>query len=67
MYWSPWLPYFFYFDDYSVMRGRVSMPHIKARQAAEKLEESEKTFLSLLATADADLADFEASNYERLT
>ena len=66
-YWSPWLPYFFYFDDYSVMRGRVSLPHIKAREAADKLEESEKTFLSLLATVDADLSDFEALNYERLT
>lgn len=66
-YWSPWLPVFFYFDDYSTMRGRVSMPHIKARERAGTLEESEKTFLALLATVDADLADFETANFERLT
>ena len=66
-YWSEWLPVFFYFDDYSTMRGRVSLPHIKAREEARTLEESEKTFLSLLATVDADLADFETANFERLT
>ncbi len=66
-YWGPWLPYFFYFDDYSTMRGRVSMPHIDARKAAGTLEESEKTFLALLATVDADLSDFETANFERLT
>ncbi len=66
-YWNAWLPVFFYFDDYSTMRGRVSMPHIQARKAAGTLEESEKTFLALLATVDADLADFETANFERLT
>ena len=66
-YWHGWLPVFFYFDDYSTMRGRVSMPHIKQREAAGTLEESEKTFLALLATVDADLSDFETANFERLT
>ncbi len=66
-YWSPWLPVFFYFDDYSTMRGRVSLPHIKAKEQAGTLEESEKTFLALLATVDADLTDFETANFERLT
>lgn len=66
-FWHRWLPVFFYFDDYSTMRGRVSLPHIKAREAAETLEEAEKTFLALLATVDADLADFETANFERLT
>lgn len=66
-YWDRWLPVFFYFDDYSTMRGRVSMPFIKSREAADTLEESEKTFLALLATVDADLADFETVNFERLT
>ena len=66
-YWDRWLPVFFYFDDYSTMRGRVSMPHIKAKEAAGTLEESEKTFLALLATVDADLSDFETANFERLT
>ena len=66
-FWTPWLPVFFYFDDYSTMRGRVSMPFIKQREAAGTLEESEKTFLALLATVDADLSDFETANFERLT
>lgn len=66
-YWTKWLPFFFYFDDYSTMRGRVSLPHVKAKEKAGTLEESEKTFLALLATVDADLADFETTNFERLT
>ena len=44
-FWHRWLPVFFYFDDYSTMRGRVSMPFIKSREATSALEESEKTFL----------------------
>lgn len=66
-YWGEWLPVFFYFDDYSTMRGKVSIPHIKAREKADRLEESEKTFLSLLATVDADLEDFETLDFEELT
>jgi len=62
-----WLPAFFYFDDYSTMRGRVSLPHMKQREAAGILEESEKTFLALLTTVDADLSDFETQSFERLT
>ena len=66
-YWAKWLPVFFYFNDYSTMRGRVSLPHLKARVAAGTLEESEKTFLAFLATGGAELSDFETANYERLT
>jgi predicted ATPase len=66
-YLSPWLPVFFYFDDYSTMRGKVSIPHIKSRQNAGTLEESEKTFLSLLSTVDADLSEFETLDFEKLT
>ncbi|HZL04656.1 MAG TPA: AAA family ATPase, partial [Coriobacteriia bacterium] len=66
-YWAKWLPVFFYFDDYSTMHGRVSLPHLRTREAAGTLEESEKTFLALLKTVDADLADFETANFERLT
>lgn len=66
-YLNPWLPTFFYFDDYSTMRGRVSMPYVKQREAAGTLEESEKTFLALLSTVDADLSDFDTTNFERLT
>ena len=66
-YWTRWLPVFFYFDDYSTMRGRVSMPYIRSREAAGTLEESEKTFLALLATVDSDLSDFETLDFEKLT
>lgn len=66
-YWAKWLPVFFYFDDYSTMHGRVSLPYLRTREAAGTLEESEKTFLALLKTVDADLADFETANFERLT
>ena len=44
-YWAKWLPVFFYFDDYSTMRGRVSLPYLKGRVAAGTVEESERTFL----------------------
>ena len=64
---APALPKFFYFDDYSIMPGRVSLEHIQARRDAKTLEESEKTFLSLLGSVDADLSDFAGANFEELT
>ncbi|MGE0218864.1 ATP-dependent nuclease [Mycolicibacterium sp.] len=60
------LPKFFYFDDYSVMRGKVSLPFLKARQEGGTLDESDNTFLSLLATVEADLDSFETADYEEL-
>ncbi|WP_328321809.1 AAA family ATPase [Kribbella sp. NBC_00382] len=66
-YLAPWLPRFFYFSDYSTMKGRVSLPDLKAKEAAGTLSESDKTFLSLLETVDADLGDFEQVDFEALT
>lgn len=66
-YLTKWLPRFFYFSDYSTMKGKVSLPHLKAKEAAESLDESDKTFLSLLETVDADLTDFEQVDFEALT
>lgn len=66
-YFAKWLPRFFYFSDYSTMRGRVSLPDLKAKEAAETLDESDKTFLSLLETVEADLNDFEQVDFEALT
>lgn len=66
-YLDQWLPRFFYFSDYSTMHGRVSLPDIKAKEAAGHLEEADKTFLSLMRTVDADLADFEEADFEALT
>lgn len=65
-YLSPWLPRFFYFDDYNVMKGKVSLPHLKARKAADTLDPSEETFLALLSTVEAELDDLENTDYEAL-
>ena len=66
-YLDQWLPRFFYFSDYSTMRGRVSLPDIKAKEASGHLDEADKTFLSLMHTVDADLSDFEEGDFEALT
>ena len=66
-YLDQWLPKFFYFSDYSTMRGRVSLPDIKAKEASGHLDEADKTFLSLMRTVDADLTDFEEGDFEALT
>jgi hypothetical protein len=66
-YLDQWLPRFFYFSDYSTMRGRVSLPDIKAKEASGHLDEADKTFLSLMRTVDADLTDFEEGDFEALT
>ena len=65
---SDWAPRFFYFDDYSVMPGRVSVPHLRSRAASPDLSEGEKTFLAFLTLGGAELSEFEdESNFERLT
>jgi predicted ATP-dependent endonuclease of OLD family len=46
-YLAKWLPRFFYFSDYSTMKGKVSLPDLRAKEAANTLDESDKTFLSL--------------------
>lgn len=66
-YLDQWLPKFFYFSDYSTMRGRVSLPDIKAKEISGHLDEADKTFLSLMQTVDADLTDFEEGDFEALT
>lgn len=66
-YLDEWLPRFFYFSDYSTMRGRVSLPDLKAKEATGLMDEADRTFLSLLETVDADLSDFEEMDFEALT
>ncbi len=66
-YWNTWLPQFFYFDDYSIMRGRASLPHLAKKRANGIVDEADRTFLSLLSTVDADLSDFETLDFELLT
>jgi AAA ATPase-like protein len=66
-YFEGWLPRFFYFSDYSTMRGRVSLPHLRAKEESGLADEADKTFLSLLRTANADLSDFDIVDFEALT
>ncbi len=62
-----WLPRFFYFDSYSVLNGKVSMPELRRRRDAAQLEDADRTMLALLSMVGARLEDFQdASNYERL-
>lgn len=63
-----WAPRFFYFDDYSVMRGRVSVQNLKQKVTNKTLAERDRTFLSFLAMGGAELDEFENEvNFERLT
>ena len=65
-YFEAWLPRFFYFSDYSTMRGRASLPDLKAKEASGLADEADRTFLSLLQTANAGLSDFEVVDFEEL-
>jgi len=61
-------PRFFYFDDYSVMRGRVSIQHLKQKVANNDLDERDRNFLAFLAVGGAELDEFDnETNFERLT
>ena len=57
------LPKFLYFDEYSVMSGRVSVPRL---QSAGKggLNPGECTTLSLMRLAKVDLTEFTRDEYE---
>ncbi len=55
-----YLPEFVYFDNYSTMRGRISIQDIKDRQfEPDNLDESDRTFLALISLVGADLDDLE--------
>ncbi len=61
------LPKFVYFDEYSTMRGRISIQDIRERHESGDLDEADRTFLSLLNLVGADLEDMESeTNYEYL-
>lgn len=64
---APRIPRFFYFDDYSIMQGRISVPHLKLKRESAELDEADRTFLALLRFVGAELDEFESeTNYERL-
>ena len=56
------LPRFLYFDDYSLMPGRLSVPDACA--AGDRLGPGERSALSLIRLAGVDLADFTRDEYE---
>ena len=56
------LPAFLYFDEYSVMPGRVSIVRL-LNGGEHALGPSERTALSLLRLADVDLSQFEIGSY----
>ena len=60
------MPKFVYFDEYSTMHGRISIQDMLRRvEAGEDLNESDRTFMSLLALVGADLDDLQnQTNYE---
>jgi predicted ATP-dependent endonuclease of OLD family len=61
------IPRFFYFDDYSIMDGRISVPALRRRRDSEELDEADRTFLALLDLVGAELEEFETQdNRERL-
>ena len=67
-YLEKFIPRFVYFDDYSAMRGRISIQDLDRRSTrGGYLDDADRTFLSLLSLVQADLSDLEEqSNYEHL-
>ena len=57
------LPAFLYFDEYSVMAGRISIPRLQAGDG-RGLEPGERTALALLRSAAGDLRGFTETGYE---
>ena len=55
-----WLPKFVYFDNYSTMKGKISIADLKRRSlAGEELDDSDRTFMSLLTLSGVDLDELE--------
>ena len=67
-YLERYLPEFVYFDNYSTMRGRISIEDIRERlEDPDEMDDSDRTFLSLLSMVGADLDDLEHEmSYEYL-
>jgi len=57
------LPQFFYFDEYSILPGRFSIPYLQ-QTPEEELEADERTALALLRLAGVDSAEFLETEYE---
>jgi energy-coupling factor transporter ATP-binding protein EcfA2 len=57
------LPRFLYFDGWSLLPGRVSIPRLQANPEQD-LDPGERTALALLRLAGVDAAEFAESDYE---
>lgn len=63
-----WVPEFFYFDDYSIMKGRISVTDLQRKIDAGQLDDADHTFLAFLGLVGAELAQFQSEdNFEQLT
>ncbi len=66
-YLEKFIPRFVYFDDYSIMKGRISIQNLNQKKAQGVVDDSDRTFLSLLKLAGVQLEDLQKEqNYERL-
>ena len=55
-----WLPKFVYFDNYSLMRGKISINELRERsENGGPLDDADRTFLSLLTLSGVSLEDLE--------
>ena len=55
-----WLPKFVYFDNYSLMRGKISINELRERsENGGPLDDADRTFLSLLTLSGVSLEDME--------
>ena len=55
-----WLPKFVYFDNYSVMRGKISINELRQRtENGGPVDDADRTFLSLLTLSGVSLEDLE--------
>lgn len=67
---TPYLPKSLYFDDYSLLPGKVNIPELLARVEREKstpnsLTEQERAVLALFRMADVDIAELsQPAGYE---
>jgi AAA domain, putative AbiEii toxin, Type IV TA system/AAA ATPase domain len=63
----PAVPEFFYFDDYSIMRGRIALGPLKERREAGTTDAADRTFLALLDLVGEAMEEFETlAKQERL-
>lgn len=56
-YISPALPKFLYFDDYKLLEGKINLPSLQQREAANQLTDADETAQGLLQLAGTTLQE----------